>query len=62
MAKVLRCRDVGFDCTKVVRAETEDEVLTQVAAHAQSVHGLSEITDEIVQRVRDAIHTETAGA
>ena len=27
MAKVVRCRDVGFDCDGVVRAETEEEAL-----------------------------------
>ena len=30
MAKVVRCRDVGFDCDGVVRAETVEEVLKQV--------------------------------
>ena len=38
MAKVVRCRDVGFDCDGVVRAETEEEALKQVAAHAKAVH------------------------
>ena len=27
MAKVVNCRDIGFDCDGVVRAETEEEVL-----------------------------------
>ena len=27
MAKVVRCRDVGFDCDGEVRADTEEEVL-----------------------------------
>lgn len=58
MAKVMKCRDVGFDCEGVVRAETEDEVLAQAAAHAQSVHGVQEITPEIVQAVRSAIRDE----
>jgi predicted small metal-binding protein len=29
MAKVVRCRDVGFDCDGIVRAETEEEALKQ---------------------------------
>lgn len=58
MLKVLHCRDVGFDCEAVVKAETEEEVLRQAAEHAQSVHGLTEITDEVVQKVRAAIHEE----
>ncbi len=58
MAKVMKCRDVGFDCEAVVRAETEDEVLAQATAHAQSVHGVEEITPEIVDAVRAAIRDD----
>jgi predicted small metal-binding protein len=58
MAKVMHCRDVGFDCEGVIRAETEKEVLAQAAAHAQSVHGVEEITPEIANAVRAAIHDE----
>jgi predicted small metal-binding protein len=48
MSKAVKCRDVSFDCDGVVRADTEDEVLAQAAAHAQSVHVVEEITPEIV--------------
>lgn len=62
MAKVLRCRDIGFDCGKVVRADTEEEVLAQAAEHAQNDHGVPEITDEIVRRVREAMRSEPAAS
>jgi len=58
MAKVLRCRDVGFECDGVIRAETEEEVLKKAAEHAQSVHNLKEISDEVVEKVRAAIRDE----
>ncbi len=58
MTKVVHCRDVGFDCEGVIRAETEEEALAQAAAHAQEVHGLTEINDEVVEAVRAAIHDE----
>lgn len=58
MAKVVRCRDVGFDCAGVVRAETEAEVLNQVAAHAKSVHNLEAVTEEVVAQVRRVMHDE----
>lgn len=58
MAKVIRCRDVGFDCEGVIRAETEQEALAQAAAHAQEVHGLNEITDKVVQAVQAAMRDE----
>lgn len=49
--KVVNCRDVGFDCEGVVRAETEEELLRQVAEHARTVHGV-EATPELVERVK----------
>lgn len=39
--KILYCRDAGFDCNAVVRAETENEVLNQAAEHARDVHGVN---------------------
>ena len=58
MTFVVHCRDVGFDCDGVVRAETEEELLQQVAAHAKSTHGLTEVTEEIVQKVKSVIQEE----
>jgi len=56
--KKVRCRDIGFDCNHVIEAESETEILTQAAAHAQSVHGLEEVTPEIVTAVKAAITEE----
>lgn len=58
MAKVVRCRDVGFDCDGVVRADTEEELMAQVAQHAKEVHGIEEVTDEIVEKVKSVIREE----
>jgi predicted small metal-binding protein len=58
MTKVVYCRDVGFDCDGVVRAETEEEALAQVAAHAKTVHGLETVTDEVVEKVREVMRDE----
>lgn len=62
MAKVIHCRDVGFDCEGVIRAETEEEALQMAARHAQSVHGLAEVTPEVVEKVRSVMREEPAGA
>lgn len=62
MAKILRCRDVGFDCDRVVRADSEDEILRQAAQHAQRDHGLETIGEEVVRKVRAAIRDEPATA
>jgi len=56
--KVVRCREVGFDCDGVVRAETEEELLAKVVEHAKTVHNLKEITDEIVEKVKSVIREE----
>jgi predicted small metal-binding protein len=56
MAKELRCGDVGFfDCDGVIHADTEEDLLAQVAEHAKSVHDLTDITPEILEKVRAAI-------
>lgn len=55
MAKILRCRDVGFDCGVEVQAETEDEILEIAAKHAVEDHGLPEVNADVVAKVRAAI-------
>lgn len=56
--KVIRCKDVGFDCPGVIRAPTEDEALKQAAAHAKSAHGIKEITPDIVAKVKSVMRDE----
>jgi predicted small metal-binding protein len=60
MAKVLRCRDLGMDCPKEVRAETEDELLKLAAEHAEKDHGISAtmIPPSILAMVKSAIKDE----
>jgi predicted small metal-binding protein len=58
MAKVLRCKDVGMDCDFVARAETEEEVLKQAAAHAGTIHAMTDMSDEVLAKVRAAIHDD----
>jgi predicted small metal-binding protein len=38
MAKILHCRDAGFDCDAVVRGDTVEDILAQVRPHAREVH------------------------
>jgi predicted small metal-binding protein len=55
MEKVIRCRDVGFDCNGVIKAKTEKEALELAAQHAKSVHGLKEVTPEILEKIKKVI-------
>ena len=55
--KELKCRDAGFDCDAVVRADTVDEVMAQTGTHAKEVHGVDvspEMAGQIETLVRDA--------
>ncbi len=58
MTKVVNCRDVGFDCEAVVRAETEEEALKMVAEHAKEVHGMQEVSPDVVEKVRSVMRDE----
>lgn len=58
MAKTMSCRDVGPDCDFVARAETEEELMQQVVAHASAVHGMAEVPPEIAEKVKAAIKDE----
>jgi predicted small metal-binding protein len=47
-----------MDCDVEVRAETEEEILQRAAEHAQSAHGMQEIPQDVVAKVRAAIRDE----
>lgn len=53
--KQFSCGDVVPGCSAVMRGETETEVLTQVAAHAQNDHGMEQVPAELVVKVKSLI-------
>jgi predicted small metal-binding protein len=56
--KSLHCADLGSSCDFVARAETEDDLMRQVADHAKNVHGMNEIAPEMKEKVKGAIRDE----
>jgi predicted small metal-binding protein len=58
MEKVIHCRDVGFDCNGVIRAKTEEEALKLAAEHARTVHGVTEITPQVLDQIKAVIREE----
>ncbi|SDY56760.1 Predicted small metal-binding protein [Modestobacter sp. DSM 44400] len=57
MAVEFRCQDVGVACRNVARAETPDELVAAVAAHAKAKHGVElnqTLIDYAVTKVRPA--------
>jgi predicted small metal-binding protein len=59
MAKKLHCGKVNPEsgCTHVVRGETEEELLRNVAEHAKE-HGIVEVTPELVNKVKGFIEDD----
>lgn len=57
MTKSIKCSDAGVDCDWSATAETEDELMTKVQAHAKE-HGFNEITPELLQKVKAAIRDQ----
>jgi predicted small metal-binding protein len=58
MEKVIRCRDVGFDCDGVIKAKTEEEALKLAAEHAKKEHGLKDVTPEVVEKIKSVMTEE----
>jgi predicted small metal-binding protein len=57
MAKQISCGDVVPGCAWTADAQTEDELLRQVTAHAAQEHGVKEVTPELAAQVKAAIRT-----
>ncbi len=55
--KVLHCRDVGFDCPGIIKAESENEVLQLAAQHASDAHQV-QVTPEMAEQIKPLIHNE----
>ena len=55
---MIYCSDMGADCDFVARGETLDEVLKVSAEHGNELHGISEITPEMVEQVTAVVRDE----
>jgi predicted small metal-binding protein len=51
----LACGDVMPGCAAHFEADTQDELMQQVGAHAAADHGITEITPEVAQAVEGKI-------
>jgi predicted small metal-binding protein len=58
MTKTLKCRDAGFECDHVARGNNEEELMEKVRSHAQSAHGVREMTPEMTTQVRSLVRDE----
>ena len=58
MVKVINCSDMGADCAFVARGETLEEVMAVGAEHGKEVHGIEELTPEMIKMVESLIQDE----
>lgn len=55
--KTLHCSDAGFDCSAVIQANTDEEILQQAAEHARAVHNV-EVTPQMAAQITTLIKDE----
>lgn len=51
----IACNDVVPGCAFTATADTDEELMEQVAAHAKHEHGVTEVTPELAAKVKAAI-------
>ena len=62
MKKVIRFRDIGYDCDVILHAYTEEELLTKVIAQARENHGLRWVTRHFIEKLRFVMREEDVAA
>jgi predicted small metal-binding protein len=57
--KQLSCRDAGFDCDYLIKAETDEEIFRKGGEHAMMEHKMKQedLTSEFKERLRGLIRT-----
>ncbi len=58
LGKKLVCRELGMDCDFVAKSDSEEGLMSVVAAHAKDVHGIAEITPELAAKAKSIIRDE----
>lgn len=53
--KEFACGQVVPGCDFKARAETEDDLMQQVAAHAREAHGMDDVPPEVAEQVKAGI-------
>jgi predicted small metal-binding protein len=51
----LTCKDLGIDCSFTTTGTTEQEIMRQFIAHAESAHKMSVLSADVLYRVQRAI-------
>jgi predicted small metal-binding protein len=57
MPKQFSCGDLMQGCQFVAKADNEQRLLQEVAKHAAQAHGITQITPDLLTKVKAAIKT-----
>jgi predicted small metal-binding protein len=52
---LLACKDLGMDCSFEATGTTDQEIMRQFIAHAESAHRMSVLPADIIYRVQKSI-------
>ena len=58
MSLKFSCADVGVVCKKSVTAETEEDLVAAIAAHAADAHGVPNLTQTLVNYAKSVVVVE----
>jgi len=57
MGFTLSCGDIVSGCATQLQGETKEDVLRQAADHAKADHGMDQIDDATMEKVRESIRS-----
>jgi predicted small metal-binding protein len=55
MAKKFKCAAIGMNCGYEETANTTEQLMPKIAAHAKAAHGMSQIPKEVLAEVQAAM-------
>jgi predicted small metal-binding protein len=58
MTRVLYCNDLVPGCNYEARGDSDEEILAEFADHISTAHGITDISEGILEMVCKAIHEE----
>ncbi len=50
-----KCKDIGMNCQYEASAKKAEDLIPQIAEHAKTAHNITEINDDLKQKVNAAI-------
>ena len=58
--KLLRCREVGYNCDAIIRGNTEEEIMLNAKNHAIKEHAIKEedMTPQFKEKIRKLITSD----